>query len=450
MFLRQITDPALAQNAYLLGCQKTGQAVIVDPQRDVDRYLEIAASQDLEIIATVDTHIHADYLSGSRELVERHGLKGYFPGEGGPDWQFEWAKGLADVHFLKGGDTFRIGGIELRALFTPGHTPEHVALLVTDTGSGAPLPIALLSGDFIFVGDVGRPDLLESAAGQSGAQEPAARQLYESLNATASLPAHLQILPAHGAGSSCGKALGAIPSSVLAYERETNPALRLAAADDSEPFVREILSGQPEPPLYFARMKRDNRSGPPLLQEGKLPQPQRIAADGLVAWINDPSRVILDLRGDRKTFAGRHLKGSLFTPLAKGKLPSVAGSYVKEDAAILLVAEECQLAEAVRQLIRIGLDRVENWIPADEALSATGLATSISRIETAALEKSLQSTPNARVLDVRGVGEYAESHVKDALHIAHTRLAARLDEIDPAATWFIHCGSGLRAAFAAA
>lgn len=450
MFLRQITDPALAQNAYLLGCQKTGQAIIVDPQRDVDRYLQIAASQDLEIIATVDTHIHADYLSGSRELVERHGVKGYFPGDGGPDWQFEWAKGLANVDFLSDGDIFKIGGIELRALFTPGHTPEHVALLVTDTGSGAPLPIALLSGDFIFVGDVGRPDLLESAAGQSGAQEPAARQLYQSLHATAALPSHLQILPAHGAGSSCGKALGAIPSSVLAYERETNSALRLAAADDAEPFIREILSGQPEPPLYFARMKRDNRSGPPLLKDGRLPVPQRIAAADLPGWVGEPSRVILDLRGDRKAFAAGHLQGSLFASVAKGKLPSVAGSYVKEEAAILLVADEDQVIEAVRQLIRIGLDRMEAWIPPEVAFTAADLTTSLSRIETADLAKALQSTPHARVLDVRGAGEYAGSHVKGALHIAHTRLAARLDEIDSAATWFVHCGSGLRASFAAA
>jgi hydroxyacylglutathione hydrolase len=451
MFLRQITDPALAQNAYLLGCQKTGQAIIVDPQRDVDRYLEIAAAQDLEIVATVDTHIHADYLSGSRELVERHGVKGYFPGDGVPDWQFEWAKKLADVSFLHRGDTFQIGNIEFQTLFTPGHTPEHIALLVTDHGAGATAPIAMLSGDFIFVGDVGRPDLLESAAGQSGAQEPAARQLYESLHATRSLPEHLQILPAHGAGSSCGKALGAIPSSVLAYEREMNPSLRLAANDDPELFVREILSGQPEPPLYFARMKRDNRSGPPLLPDGKLPEPQRIVAAELDDWIDSPSRVILDLRGDRKAFAEGHLKGSLFAPLAKGELPVVAGSYVKEDASVLLVAEyEDQVEAAVRQLIRIGIDRVNTWIPSEEALSATALTASISRIETAGLAGALQSTPGARILDVRGSGEYAESHVKDSLHIAHTRLAARLDEIDPAATWFVHCGSGLRASFASA
>jgi hydroxyacylglutathione hydrolase len=186
------------------------------------------------------------------------------------------------------------------------------------------------------------------------------------------------------------------------------------------------------------------------LKDGRLPEPQRIAVTDLAAWIDEPSGVILDLRGDRKAFAAGHLQGSFFTPLAKGKLPSVAGSYVKEDAAILLVADANQVAGAVRQLIRIGLDRVDAWIPPEEAFAAADFTTSLSRIDTADLEKALQSTPDARVLDVRGAGEYAESHVKDALHIAHTRLAARLDEIDPAATWFIHCGSGLRASFAAA
>jgi len=451
MFLRQITDSSLAQNAYLIGCQRTGQAIIVDPQRDVDRYFEIAAANDLELIATADTHIHADYLSGSRELMERHGLEGYLSVEGGDDWQFEWAKDLPRFRGLRHGDAFKIGNIRFEAQFTPGHTPEHVVLLITDEGSGATEPIAMLSGDFIFVGDVGRPDLLESAAGQKGAQEPAARQLYDSLRAAAKLPSHLQVLPAHGAGSSCGKALGAIPSSVLAYERLTNPALLLAAGDDPEPFVRDVLSGQPEPPLYFARMKRDNRSGPALLPEGRLPQPLRVTAAELPSWIGDPARVILDLRGNRKTFANRHVKGSLLAPLGKGKVPSIAGSYVKEDAGILLIVEsDDEVEEAVRQLVRIGLDRIEAWIPGEEAMEDEAHLSSIPRIETSGLAAALADASGARLLDVRGSGEFAESHADGALHIAHTRLASRLDELPADATWYIYCGSGLRASFASA
>jgi hydroxyacylglutathione hydrolase len=170
MFLRQITDSSLAQNAYLIGCQRSGEAIVIDPERDLDRYFQVAAENDLRITAVADTHIHADYLSGARELMERHGATAYLSAEGGPDWQFEWAKGNGNARFLKHGDVINVGNIDIQALLTPGHTPEHLSFLVTDKGGGADEPIALLTGDFIFVGDVGRPDLLESAAGQAGAR----------------------------------------------------------------------------------------------------------------------------------------------------------------------------------------------------------------------------------------------------------------------------------------
>jgi hydroxyacylglutathione hydrolase len=249
MFLRQITDSALAQNAYLIGRQRTGEAIIVDPEGDIDRYLKLAAENNLRITAVADTHIHADYLSGARELMEHHGATGYFSAEGGPDWQVEWAAGNPKVHLLHDGDVFRIGNFELKALLTPGHTPEHMSYLVTDIGGGATEPIGLLSGDFIFVGDVGRPDLLESAAGNIGVMKPSAKTLYASLRAPVGLSDHLQILPAHGAGSACGKSLGAVPISVMGYERRFNSALREALEGSEKDFVNDILSGQPEPPL---------------------------------------------------------------------------------------------------------------------------------------------------------------------------------------------------------
>ncbi len=443
MFLRQITDSSLAQNAYLIGCQRSGEAIVIDPERDLDRYFQVAAENNLRITAVADTHIHADYLSGARELVDRHGAIAYLSEEGGPDWQFEWAKGNPNARCLKHGDVFRVGNIELKALLTPGHTPEHMSFLVTDIGGGADEPIALLTGDFIFVGDVGRPDLLESAAGQTGVMEPSARTLYASLRETATLPDHLQILPAHGAGSACGKALGAIPNSVLSYERKFNPALREALTATEDQFVKHILSGQPEPPLYFARMKRDNKLGPALLPAGKLPAPKRIAAAELSEWIGKAA--ILDLRTDRATFAAKHLQGALFAPLPGGKLPIAAGSYINETSCILLVAEdESQVAEAVRQLVRIGLDQVAAWIPENEALSNTSFTTSYPRIATADLPA------DATVLDVRGADEFSASHVKGAKNIAYTRLAARLDEIPSGKPLFVHCGSGIRAALASA
>ena len=445
MFLRQITDSSLAQNAYLIGCQRSGEAIVIDPERDLDRYFKVAEDNGLRITAVAETHIHADYLSGARELMERHGALAYLSEEGGPDWQFEWAKGHANARFLKHGDVFRVGNIEFKALLTPGHTPEHMSYLVTDIGGGADEPIAFLTGDFIFVGDVGRPDLLESAAGQAEVMEPSARTLYASLRATADLPGHLQILPAHGAGSACGKALGAIANSVLEYERKFNPALRQALTDSEERFVSDILQGQPEPPRYFARMKRDNRMGPALLQDGRLPQPARIDAEQLGSWVGQNDRVILDLRSDRVGFAARHVRGSLFAPMPGGKLSVAAGSYVDEAARILLVLEdESQLDEAVRQLIRIGLDRVEAWIPADEAMSVAALVGSYSRISTRELQAGQQ------VLDVRGADEFSAGHVVGAKNIAYTRIAARLDEVPSASPLFIHCGSGLRAAIATA
>ena len=441
MFLRQITDAALAQNAYLIGCQRSGEAIIVDPERDLDRYFKVAEENNLRITAVAETHIHADYLSGARELVERHGVTAYLSSEGGPDWQFEWATGHPAARFLKHGDEFRIGNIAFKALLTPGHTPEHMSFLVTDHGGGADEPIALLTGDFIFVGDVGRPDLLESAAGQAGAMQPAARTLYASLRGTAEIPGHVQILPAHGAGSACGKSLGAVPVSVMDYERKFNPAFREALTAGEDAFVKHILSGQPEPPLYFARMKRDNKLGPALLPGGKLPQPRRVAATELDQWVGKAA--ILDLRDDRAAFAGKHLDRALFAPLKGGNLPVAAGSYLDEDARILLVVEqESQLEEAVRQLVRIGLDHVDGWIPAAEALGAAAFTTSIRRISTRDL------TAGATVIDVRRADEFAASHVKNAVNIAHTRLAARIDDIPAARPMHVHCASGMRAAMA--
>ena len=445
MFLRQITDSSLAQNAYLIGCQRTGEAVIIDPERDLDRYFQVAGENNLRITAVADTHIHADYLSGARELVERHQATAYLSEEGGPDWQFEWAKGNPHARFLKHGDAFKVGNIELKAVLTPGHTPEHMSFLVTDLGGGADEPMAFLTGDFIFVGDVGRPDLLESAAGQAGVMEPSARTLYASLRATANLSDHLQILPAHGAGSACGKALGAVPNSVLGYERKFNPAFREALAAGEDQFVKSILAGQPEPPRYFARMKRDNKLGPALLADGRLPQPQRINTAALGAWIGQPGTAILDLRGDRVAFAANHLTGSLFAPPAGGKLSVAAGSYLDETARILLVVEApSQVDDAVRQLVRIGLDQVDAWIPAAEALSAADSTASYPRIAAS------QLPAGATVLDVRGADEFAASHVKGAKNIAYTRLAARLDEVPAGSPLHVHCASGLRAAIASA
>src|SRR5215831_298238 len=267
MLLTRIYEDGIAQAAYLVACDQTSMAMVVDPNRDVGRYLEEAARAHVTIVAVTETHIHADFVSGSRELARRAAAQLLLSGDGGSDWQYAFA---ADgVRLLHDGDRFDVGTLSVGVIHTPGHTPEHMSLVVTDTAA-APIPVGMFSGDFLFAGDVGRPDLLERAAKAGGTMEPMARRLYRSLHAIDSLPAHLQVWPGHGPGSACGKALGAIPSTTLGYERLINWAFR---APNEKAFVDEVLAGQPEPPGYFARMKSLNRDGPPAMPaRGELPE----------------------------------------------------------------------------------------------------------------------------------------------------------------------------------
>lgn len=251
MILKRMYDEKLAQASYLVGCAGSGEAVAIDPSRDPEPYLQAAAAEGMRISAVTETHIHADFLSGSRELAKLAGATLYLSDEGTPDWKYGFAD-EPNVKLVREGDSLRVGAVRLDVLHTPGHT-----LLVDEPAS--PEPMGIFSGDFLFVGDVGRPDLLETAAGVAGSREPAARALFRSLRRLEGLPDHLQVWPGHGAGSACGKSLGGVPQSTLGYERLANPALAL---HDEEAFVRFILEGQPEPPRYFARMKRKNREGP--------------------------------------------------------------------------------------------------------------------------------------------------------------------------------------------
>ncbi|MCA9244131.1 MAG: MBL fold metallo-hydrolase, partial [Phycisphaerales bacterium] len=347
--MRMIYDEKLAQAAYLIGCQRTGEAVVIDPERDVDRYIDLAAANGLRIVAAAETHIHADFVSGSRELAER-GAKVYVSDEGDADWKYQWLDkkvggGSYKYHLLKDGDSFRIGNIELRAIHTPGHTPEHIVFLVTDHGANATEPIGMATGDFVFVGDLGRPDLLETAAGQTGAMEPSARRLFKTVKKLGDIPDFVQVWPAHGAGSACGKALGAVPMSTVGYEKRFNPAIRAAVTEQG--FVDFILTGQPEPPMYFANMKRDNKVGPPVL--GGLPKPARVTVDAL-RRLDAKAVAVIDTRlwDDFRT---GHIAGSLSFPLTKS-FNTDAGSMVRDTDDIYLVIEEAQLEEAIRDLIR--------------------------------------------------------------------------------------------------
>jgi hydroxyacylglutathione hydrolase len=446
MFLRQIFDPHLAQYAYLIGCQRTGEAIVIDPERDVERYRQIAADNDLRLAAVAETHIHADFVSGARALVETDGAHGYLSAEGGPDWQSEWSRGLANVTLLHGGDSFRVGNIRFDVLHTPGHTPEHICFLVTDEGSGANEPMALLSGDFLFVGDAGRPDLLETAAGVVGTRDEGARQLHRSLQRLAKLPEHLQVLPAHGAGSACGKALGSVPTSTIGYERRFNPTLRLALNGGLADFTASILAGQPEPPLYFSEMKRVNRAGPPLLA-GPTP-PREWSVEEAIAAAGRGEIVLVDTR-QREDFVLGHLRGSLFAPAA-GPFSDFAGSYLAPpDKIVLVVDHERLVGPLATQLFRIGIDHVVGWIAGAKLGAAAGISV-MKHQKFVDLEALLASQPKAAVLDVRRASEYESSHLRGAKNIAHTRLRARINEIPAAPLLVVHCQAGNRAAAAAA
>jgi len=444
MFFRQIFDRKLAQYAYLVGCQATGEAIVIDPMRHIGGYFEMAEASGLRIVGAADTHIHADYLSGLREMAER-GVKIFASGEGGADWQYEWLRdGSYDYQLVRDGDTFAIGNIHFDVMHTPGHTPEHVAYLVTDKGGGADRPMGAFTGDFLFVGDVGRPDLLETAAGQTGAMEPSARDLYRTIERFRGLSDDLQVWPAHGAGSACGKALGAVPMSTLGYEKAFNASLRAAAGEDA--FVSWILDGQPEPPLYFARMKKQNRGGPAVL--GDLPKPRLVRQAKFLELSGATGVAVLDTRLWPEYRAG-HLPGALYAPLNTA-FNTIVGCYVPEDMAIYLIVEESRLQEAIVDLVHIGLDNIVGYATPEmfvDYAGSGGDVAVIGEVSMADLGERMES--DTVMLDVRGAAEIATSgRVNGAQNIAWTRLLERIEDLPVKNPIAVYCETGSRSAYA--
>ena len=452
MFFRQYFEPKLAQYAYLVGCQQTKEALIIDPLRDIDQYIEAAEQEGLTITAVAETHIHADFLSGAREFAERLGTKLYLSAEGEDEgWGSNWARGSDyDVTFLRDGDTFSIGNIDIKSIHTPGHTPEHMSYVVVDRGSGATTPIGIATGDFVFVGDLGRPDLLEQAAGMHGVQESSARTLFKSLPKFRELQDYVQVWPAHGAGSSCGKALGTLPTTTVGYEKLYNASL--AAADGGEnAFVAAVLAGQPEPQMYFARMKRDNRDGVPLL--GTLPQPQKLTSKEFGNKITDGEALLVDTRLDRSGFMAKHVPGALYAPMNKS-FNTVVGSLVTDETKpFVLIIEEEQVEEALRDLVRIGYDNIVGFFTPEgleHYFEAGGAFATIEEITFDDVAR-MKDDENMVVLDARLASEYAEGHVPGAVNASYTRLPEYLEKRVPKdKTLLVHCASGARAAAASA
>lgn len=448
MFLKQIYDTGLAQAAYMVGCQASGEAIVIDPERDIDQYYRIAKQNDLRITAVAETHIHADFVSGAREFAQDPDITLYLSSLGGEDWAYTWVGDRGNTVWLSDGDEFLIGNIRLKAVHSPGHTPEHLSYLITDEGGGADTPIAMATGDFVFVGDVGRPDLLESAAGVKGAMEPGARQLSDSLRGKLSdLPEFLQILPGHGAGSACGKALGAIPTSTLGYERRFNGALSLAN-ESPDRFVEEILSGQPEPPLYFSRMKHVNRDG--IQVTGGVPTVPHLDAVTFNSEAKADGTRVVDTRTSRDEFLAQHHPAAIHAPHKGTELTNAAGSMVTEDERVLLVLNSSEdLDEVSRLLYRIGFDNLAGFITFDELAADPG--TTLVELQSRPFQGFNVDDvgPNDAVLDVRRSDEFEGAHFEGAVHIPHTRLREHMDKLDAGTRYFIYCRTGRRASFAA-
>lgn len=440
MLFKQIYENDLAQASYLIGCQKSGTAMVVDPRRDVEVYLQEAQQNNLRIVAITETHIHADYLSGARELARASGAKLYLSDEGDENWKYGGLEGF-DHKLIYDGDEIRIGNIRVKAVHTPGHTPEHLSFLVTD-GAAAAEPGFILTGDFVFVGDIGRPDLLEEAAGMMGTAEPGARRMFESLKTKfLTLPDYIQVWPGHGAGSACGKSLGAVPSSTVGYERLFSWWANYLRQDDKEGFVKALLEGQPEAPSYFARMKQLNRDGMALL--GGLPHPARLTSVQF-AREQQGGSVLVDTR-DKLAFAGGHLPGSINLPGGKN-FSTWAGWLLPYDQPLVLLASPDQVEDRVAKLVRIGLDLVVGYIPTLEGYGGDELET-VPQI-TATEAKKLWEKGEALVLDVRGADEYRAGHVPGALNIHAGRIRQNLEQIPQSRPVILHCHSGDRSSTA--
>ena len=442
MLLQRLYDQKLAQASYLIGCAATGEALIVDPNRDVGQYLDAARSAGMRVTHVTETHIHADFASGSAALAAATGARLYLSDEGGEGWRYGFA-GAAGATLLRDGDSFMVGNIRIEAVHTPGHTPEHLTFVVTDT-AGADRPVGALTGDFIFAGDVGRPDLLERAAGVTGTMEDGARQLFRSLaRFSTRFPEWLQLWPGHGAGSACGKALGQMPQTTLGYERLFNWAF---AITDEDEFVGAVLEGQPDPPRYFARMKRINRDGVPPL--GELRRPPRLTLEDVQAAIAGGG-LVLDTRPTDAFVAG-HLPGTVHLPLNKS-FPTWAGWIASPERPIYLIADERQAEEAVRDLALIALDDVRGHLPADAIeryRAAGGELRSVPTMTADELALRLGDSSLA-VVDVRNANEYAEGHIAGVPNIPLGRLAERADEVPRDRTVVLHCQGGTRSVIGA-
>ncbi len=417
MFFKPFYDNHLSQASYLVGCQRTGEAIVIDPVRDLTKYMEVADSEGFKITQAAETHIHADFASGIRDVQERLNANIYVSGEG--DDQLSYKNMPEHTNFVKNQDIIQVGNIKLEVLHTPGHTPESISFLLTDEGGGSSVPMGLFSGDFIFVGDIGRPDLLEKSVQMEGTTEIGAKQMYQSIEGVKNLPDYIQIWPGHGAGSPCGKALGAIPMSTLGYEKINNWAFNVT---DESKFVETLTSNQPAPPHHFAQMKKINQFGM------NMYQPYDVFPS------LDNARIAFDLRS-KEAFHGGHTEGTINIPYNQNFINQI-GWYLDYENSIDLIGDKSTVEQAAHTLQLIGFDNVAGYrLPKSEILTQ-----SIHSVDMTGKEEY--------ILDVRNEEEWNNGHLDQAVNIPHGKLLNENIPFNKEDKIYVHCQSGVRSSIA--
>ena len=427
MFHR-IFDEGLAHSSYVVACDRTREAAVVDPRRDVDVYVQLAAQRGLTVTHTIDTHIHADFVSGSRELAA-----GGARVIAGPGANLGFAS-----HEVTDGEVLAIGDVRLRVLHTPGHTPEHISLLFREGETDR-----VLTGDTLFVGAVGRPDLL----GEDRSRELAG-QLHASLmEKLLALPDEVEVHPAHGAGSLCGTAIGSEPHSTIGRERRRNPMLR---HESREAFIAAVLEDLPETPAYFAELKRVNRTGPLLLDlTAGVPALPVLSAQSADAAMRDGA-VLLDLRAS-EAFTEGHAAGAISIAFGP-RVGYWAAWVVPLERRVLLISDGDvrHAEEAHRQLLRVGIDRVEGLVHGGfPAWRAAALPVSRLRRITAAELIDLHAERPLTIVDVRSAPEFAAGHADGAINVPVGSIPADMPPVPRGAGIAVMCESGFRSTLAA-
>lgn len=438
MLLEHIYDTDLAQGGYFIGCQVDNTAIVVDPRRDIQVYLNLAEEHGMKIVAVAETHIHADYLSGTLELANATGAQVYVSDEGGPDWLY--GPEFNTAVRMKHGHQITLGNITIEAVHTPGHTPEHLAFLVTD-GAQSTEPGFMLSGDFVFVGDLGRPDLLDAAAGGVDTRFTGAQQLFTSLREHfLSLPDYVQVLPGHGSGSACGRALGAVPTTTVGYERNFSWWATYLKNDDIDGFVEELLNSQPDAHAYFARMKTENRQGPAIL--GELPELMEYSSQDLKPLLEHNTMIFVDTRTHTDRYASA-VAGALAIPDRKKAATHIAWAYNPEieERTLIVLAKDADEAHQYRDhFIRVGVDALVGFTTDLQGLLGQGVPTmSLQELETAEVEL---------LVDMRNISEYAAGYIPGAVQIAASRALWETHQLPRNAQIIAYCASGRRAAVA--